>query len=106
MRGGFSREKSRLEGRNPRRGRRLRGDRPTSLGKTDSLRTDLLGASIPEPGRVVKSAVDAVFFGTSRKRSSEGPAKAEGVGRDESRSGYREGEPPENLNPMDGFGMK
>jgi hypothetical protein len=54
----------------------------------------------------MKSVVDAVFFGTLWTRSSEGPAKAEGVGRDESRSGYQEGETPESFNPMDGFGMK
>jgi hypothetical protein len=54
----------------------------------------------------VKSAADAVFFGMGRKRSSEGPAKVEGVGRGESRGGYRERKTPESFNPKDGFGMK
>jgi hypothetical protein len=54
----------------------------------------------------VKSAADAVFFGMERRRSSEGPVKAEGIERGESRGGYQEGEAPESFNPMDGFGMK
>jgi hypothetical protein len=54
----------------------------------------------------VKGAVDAVFFGTKQKRGTEGSVKAEGVRRDESRGGYREGETSESHNPMDGFGMK
>ena len=54
----------------------------------------------------MKGAVNAVFFGMGRRRSSEGPVKVEGVERGESRGGYREGKAPESFNPKDGFGMK
>lgn len=50
--------------------------------------------------------VGASFFGTERKRCSEGSVKAEGIECGESRGGYWEGETPESFNPRDGFGMK